>query len=290
MRIIRITKRLCSKNLYPRDVNPGDMLLAVDTDTLKDGTGVLLCKRSMNDKNIIRLNSKRFKVEEISYAKVEKSLRRQEEKARLATMVHTFTKDELLAITAFPLIVNAVAFKFANKAMDLAAEHRIEATRPLRKGLTHIEDEYKSFVIKGGLSYPIWCDLNKNVDKFYDAIAKDNVIAFFSINNALKKFYPEYPYSDTRTWAAMALGVIMMGDRYIEKCNAKMAEKLGEGNFTPTLRCPVIDKLVFIADALLGIRDFDYNKFYSERNVKLNFDIFEIRLNEIDFGLDDLHI
>lgn len=277
--IIEITERKCSPNIQ-KDIKKGQMFSVAGTDTLKDGTPVLIVNSRETTGKTLRINAGRFSWKEVSLEeRVEKKFK---DDCRKATeqLYNNFTPQEHIRIAIIPCILANIAFRYGDKVRKLAAERRISI-------LKHLSRAYD--MLKNAYMRELALDLDrshiKNIDDQTSAFLKtydsDFQILWFSVHNEFIKEMPTYPHVDMRTDAICGMLIIDLLKDMVETFDKMIQERIKGAD--RTIFNPKMDALRSILDAYAGeVGKFDFNEY----NCQLSLKVIKNKLLQIEFGIE----
>ena len=102
------------------------------------------------------------------------------------------------------------------------------------------------------------------------------MLLFFSLNNELKKRWPDYAFIDMRTDACIAIIMLQLLKEHNRRMDELMARKLGGD--VPSYRNPINDKLWSCMEAYASPCEFKF-----EGHVETSMKIIRKKFNQIDF-------
>lgn len=190
-------------------------------------------------------------------------------------MLETFTFRENMDIAFVPLIITEVAWHYALKVVKYAADNRIDEVKKLSRTVRTLREEYISTCRKD-LNNKHIEEMENAAENFVSLCSKDLMLLFFSLNNELKKRWPDYAFLDMRTDACIAIIMLQLLKEHNRRMDELMARKLGGD--VPSYRNPINDKLWSCMEAYASPCEFKF-----EGHVETSMKIIRKKFNQIDF-------
>ena len=246
--IIEITDRRCSDNLQPT-IKVMYRYRVLGTDKTKQGKDVVIIKSHDNADKTHRINSSRFSWRILSPNEVNE-LKRQ---ANELTKVHSdrFTNHEMAMLVYHPTMLEMLMWEFVEHARQEAAYYKLSHLKKLSRTLTEIHNNDIRNIHQAMSKYG---NLYKNMMECYNdwhtRINQDIVKLFYSVDNVIKRYCPNYPYHTIRTNAMCAKIMLSVLIKHNEDTNKMLDEKNCDYK-TPPLTIG-LDKLPEILDAYIA--------------------------------------
>ena len=191
------------------------------------------------------------------------------------TMLETFTFRENMDIAFVPLIITEVAWSYAFKVVRYAADNRIPQTVKLSRQVRALREKYISDCRKD-LDGKHMEKMEKAADEFIRKCSMDFTLLFYSLNNDLKKHWPDYAYLDMRTDACIAMVMLQLLKEHNKRMDELMSSRLG--GQVPVYSNPINDALWDCMDAYADPCRLDFSG-----HVDLSMKIIRKKFDQIDF-------
>lgn len=137
-----------------------------------------------------------------------------------------FTFAENMAIAFTPIILAELAWSFALKAINGAAKERIDSTKKLCRSLRFVRETFLN-EYKKDLDAPHLKRIFDSSENFIEQCSMDLMLLWFSVNNDIKKNYPDIDYVDIRTNAYISLVVLDVLDEHNKRMDELIKSKVG---------------------------------------------------------------
>lgn len=193
------------------------------------------------------------------------------------TMLETFTFEENMQIAFTPLIITEVAWHYAFKVLDYAAREHISETKKLSRAVKALREKYLS-ECKKDLDCAHIEKMEKASELFIKSCGNDFLIIFYSLNNELKRKWPDLEYLDMRVDAGIAIIMLQMLKEHSRRMDELMAKKLG--GEVPAYRNPINESLRDCMDAYMSPAEFKF-----EGNVRLSMQIIQKKFGQIEWNI-----
>ena len=197
-------------------------------------------------------------------------------------MVDNLTLDEQMRVALVPLILEQIAWIYADKAMACAARDKVSLLKKLSRVLKLVHQKWID-ELRRDLDY----DHLKNVDEQVQVcvekhLSHDLMIMYWTVNREFKRAAPEYPFDEMRTYAIISTFFIDLLKEYNLKIDALLAEKLNNKDLGESVIPPIIKELrkgmvVFAG----GEGKFNYDN----SDIKLGMEIIGKKIERIEFSL-----
>lgn len=277
VKMIEITERKCSPKIQ-RNIGKGMVFTVVGTDTLKDGTPVVI----VNDGNgkESRINANRFSWKEVSVRDCIEKRFKEDCRETSEQLRNNFTVQEHIQIAIVPCILANIAFRYGDKVRKAAAEQRISILKHLSRAYDTLKQSYLR-----ELSLDLDTSHISNIDNqtavFMKTYSNDFQILWYSVHAEFKKKMNDFPYSEMRTDAICGMLVIDMARQMIDQFDEMIRERIA--NAKNTIFNPKIAALRDILDAYAGeVGKFDFNEY----NCQLSLKVIKNRLLQIEFDVE----
>lgn len=277
--VVEITERKCSPNIQ-KDIKKGLMYAVVGTDTLKDGTPVVIVNSRRVKGKTLRLNANRFTwkpvtLEDCKEKQFKKSCQKASEQLR-----NNFTLREHVQIAIVPCILANIAFRYGDKVRKEAAELRISELKPLSRAYDVLKDSYLK-----ELALDLDKEHIKSIDdqtaQFMKLYNSDFVILGCSVESEFKKKYGNCSYCNLRTDAICGMLLVDMAKQMVSDIDKMIQQRIPtSGN---TIFNPKVATLRDIFDAYAG----NIEKFYfNDSNCQLAIKVIRNKILQIEFNVE----
>ena len=192
-------------------------------------------------------------------------------------MLKTFTFEENMNIAYVPIIITEVAWYYAMKVVKYAADNRIPDTIKLSRSVRALREEYLNNCRKD-LKEKHLDQMRKAAEEFIGECQMDFLLLFYSMNNELKKQWPDYPHLDMKTDACIAIVILQVLKDHNERMDELMSDRLG--NDVPSYRNPINDKLKEYMKAYAAPCKFEFSG-----HVETSMKIIRKKFGKIDFNV-----
>lgn len=195
-------------------------------------------------------------------------------------MLDTFTWQENMMIAFVPLIISRIAWWYAEKVMKYCADRRIQDVKKLGRAIKDLRQRYIDDLRKD-LDFKHINNVETQAMKFIDECSKDFQLLWFQVNGAIKKEYPDMPYSDMRTDAWCGVLMVDFLKRHNTEMDKIIAAKMGQST---SITNPHMASLATLLDAYLPqgfvLKD-------ERQQIELCIRVLANRIRMIDFELTD---
>ena len=304
-KIAQIIRRKCSGKLQP-SIRVGQRYFIVGRDKTKNGADVIvLADITKPTKNgnlvVIRCNSDRFEWKEFTQAELvdesnmslvpeqhadivspEEAQMRVMQKIAHETKVITggLNNQEQLRVSFVPLVINNLAWMYADKAKQCAARDKISLLKKQSRELKEIADEYDrdqrevldSKHVHKAIEQTRMCA---------DEMQMDLTLLYYSVNSEFKKIAPDYPYDEMRSYAIISVLFIRFLDEWNKEMDKFLNNKFKGESFRESAMPPSTMKLRNTMKAFAGVENFDYN----ELNISTGMKVIKNRIRNIEFSI-----
>lgn len=201
-------------------------------------------------------------------------------------MIDNLTLNEQMQVSVVPLIIEQIAWIYAEKAMACAARDRVSILKKLSRTLKLVHQKWDN-ELRRDLDFDHMKNVNEQVEMcLNNHLAKDVTILYWTVNSEFKRAAPEYPYQELRTYAIISTLFVDLLKDYNLKIDALLQEKLNNRNLEPSIVPPIINELRRGMVAFAGVE----GKFnYENSAVKLGMDIIGKKIERIEFGILKKH-
>lgn len=276
--MIKITARHCSEKVSPL-LQVGKAFIVQDIAFLSDNTPVLEVVHPKRKKAVLRANAARFEWQILTPEIMKEEVFKKKVAEETSKLLTDFTKEEQINIAFVPLIFNHIAWVYAMKAVEKAAEYRVELLKKITRMVRSLKQEYHNEVGRD-LDYKHIQRLEVGAERFIKHFANDFTIMYFSVNREFKSKMPTYPFDDLRTYAIMSMLFIKYVDEHNKRMDTLIASRLGSSK--ESIRMPIMDKLYTCMEAMAG----EIGKFnYDNADIKLCMKIFQNNVGKIEFKI-----
>lgn len=202
--------------------------------------------------------------------------------AGVKDMIDNLTVNEQMRVSIVPLIIEQIAWIYAERAMALAAKDKISILKKLTRTLKAVRQKWNDELRKD-LDYSHLKSIDGQVELCMNThLAKDLMILYWTVNREFKRVAPQYPFNEMRTYAIISTLFVDLLGKYNLKIDALLAEKLKNKDLEPSVIPPIITELRRGMVAFSGVE----GKFnYDNSDVKLGMDIIGSKIERIDFCL-----
>ena len=197
-------------------------------------------------------------------------------------MIENLTLNEQMRVSIVPLIIEQIAWIYAERAMALAALNKISLLKKLTRTLKAVHQKWND-ELKKDLDYAHLRNIDSQVELCMNThLAKDLMILYWTVNREFKRCAPQYPFDEMRTYAIISTLFVDVLVKHNKRIDAILAEKLKNKDLEPSVVPPIITELRRGMVAFAGVE----GKFnYENSDVKLGIDIIESKIERIDFCL-----
>lgn len=192
-------------------------------------------------------------------------------------MLETFTFRENMNIAYVPIIITEVAWYYAMKVVKYAADNRIPDTIKLSRSVRALREEYLNNCRKD-LKEKHLEQMVKAAEEFIGECQMDFRLLFYSMNNELKKQWPDYPHLDMKTDACIAIVILQVLKDHNERMDELMSDRLG--NDVPSYTNPINEKLKKYMESYAAPCKFEF-----EGHVETSMKIIRKKFDQIDFTI-----
>lgn len=199
---------------------------------------------------------------------------RQQIHADVQARLHKFTREENLLIAYAPLVITELSWRFAFKTVELAAHYRISELKKLSRTVKMMFEKQRGQYLKDLKPLHIK-QIETQTDRFMQLSSSDLTILYFSINNELKKKFPDLSYLDLRTEACRAMVMLKFHKEHQRKMDALIKERMGYVNHYAT---PIHDALYDAMDAYADPATVDFSG-----HVATSMKILQKNIGQMDF-------
>lgn len=197
-------------------------------------------------------------------------------------MIDNLTLNEQMQVSFVPLIIEQIAWVYAEKAMACAARDKVSILKKLSRTLKLVHQKWDN-ELRRDLDFDHMKNVNEQVEMcLNNHLAKDVTILYWTVNSEFKRAAPEYPHQELRTYAIISTLFVDLLKDYNLKIDALLREKLDNKNLEPSIIPPIITELRRGMVAFAGVE----GKFnYENSTVKLGMDIIGKKIERIEFGI-----
>lgn len=197
-------------------------------------------------------------------------------------MMDNLTLDEQMQVSFVPLIIEQIAWIYAEKAMACAARDKVSLLKKLSRTLKLVRQKWDD-ELRRDLDFDHMKNVNEQVEIcLNNHLAKDVTILYWTVNSEFKRAAPEYPNQELRTYAIISTLFVDLLKEYNSKIDSLLAEKLDNKDLNPSVIPPIIKELRKGMVAFAGVE----GKFnYENSDVKLGMDIIGKKIERIEFGV-----
>ena len=197
-------------------------------------------------------------------------------------MIDNLTLNEQMRVSFVPLILEQIAWIYAEKAMACEARDKVSLLKKLSRTLKLVHQKWNDN-LRQDLDFDHMKNVNEQVDVCVNNhLAHDLMILYWTVNREFKRAAPEYPHEELRTYAIISTLFIDLLKEYNLKIDELLAEKLKKKDLEPSVIPPIIKELRKGMVAFAGVE----GKFnYENSDVKLGMDIIGKKIERIEFGI-----
>lgn len=276
--IIIITARHCSEKIQPR-MQVGGMFDVMSVGTTARGVMALKVRHPLKSKDTLSVNADRFDWRIVTEDELREKQFKDEVREDTKRLTTEFSEKEQTFIAFIPLMVEALAWIYADKCVAYAAKMRISETVKLTRTVRMLKQKRMSMVRKD-LDERHQSKIETEADRFIKFCGDDFAIFYFTVNREYIKHCPDAAYKELSTYALMGMCLIKILDRLNLRVFKLIKERIGKEN--AIIRDPIIDSLYASFDAYAGnYGAFDFN----DNGIQTCMRIFEIKLEQIDFNI-----
>lgn len=263
--LIRITSR--NTKLQPH-IKLGDIYSVESTDTTGKGATVLVVHNGKMKYGTMRINSQRFGWERVTLEQLKAEKKEAQFKQAVKTdvqrILEAFTVQEHMEITFVPLVLNEIAWEFAQNAMALAARDKVQDLKKLNRVLKGLRLHYERTVCQDLLPSD-FNRLHRQSLAFMQEHAYHFQILYYTASNVFSKQYGKLPFEEMRVYALLAMLIIQYTDEHNKRCDAMLAQRLGK--ITAAKRMPAMDSLYTGMEAFTGELPQPFN--FADSNMQM---------------------
>lgn len=271
--LVRITKRKCHKNIQPHIVE-GDTYVAVGHDC-KDSKRTLLITNSEDSKKVWRISDNRFDWVVVTMEDAKRIYDMKRAEATREDKKKIFNQSELATIYSRPAIIMCLIQRYADLVIREAACERLLMFKTISRKIKNIieANDKHLYAVLGVDMYKMFME---EINTMYNEHIKDFTILYYSMNNIIKKHYPDYPYDTIRTNALIVLLLIDMHKMYLKSVGNILKEKFPDNYHSEELVSKEVLQLRFLLGAYVTMdRKADFNDIAIEHNKKIVVKIIE---------------
>lgn len=213
--LVEITKRNCSQKVSPL-LQVGMMYSVVSVSNLKDGTLVVEISHPKKPKHTLRMNANRFDWRIITKQDIAEMAFRNAVEKDTDRLMKEFTQKEQMAICFTPLVIQSLAWIYADKCVEYAVSHRIDILKKLTRTVRHIRKEYDEELSKD-LKQDSLDKLKNETKRFIEFCGNDFTIMYFTVDREYMRHYPNMEYKELAVNAIIGMPLIKFLDDYNER-------------------------------------------------------------------------
>ena len=193
-------------------------------------------------------------------------------------MMQMFTLEESLRIAYIPSILAEVAFRYIEQIHAISREKRLDNKKECRI-IRECVKEYQ-YTLYNGINKEVLDNLFTQIGKFFDMVSWDITTLYYSINQELKKRYPELKDYEFLTYLNMVIAII----DYMRSFERKMDKVIQERTGRPfaSITNPNITKIRDVCNMLANRWHIDFTPI-----INLSITIIGKKLNDIEFVVTD---
>lgn len=277
--IIEITQRKCSDKIQPIFA-VGERFFVCATES-KGNRNTLVVRHPKRKKSTIRCSSDRFSWKSITLDQLKEEKFKKESEESFNEIRKNFTFEEHMMIAFVPTIIAELAWIYAEKTLKYAADNRISETKKLCRAVKEVRAEYLDFMAKD-LDRAHITHIQTQTNKFMEECSRDFTILWFTVNQELKKKFPDLCHIDMRTDAFISEIFCRCHYEHNKRMSDVIRKKLGHAQHA--VNSPHLNKLHTCMDAFVSDgngKSIEYN-----HHIELCIKIFEKNLNRIEFNLN----
>ncbi len=194
-------------------------------------------------------------------------------------MLNTFTWEENMMIAFVPLVIEHIAWMYADKVMKQCADLHISETKKLTRIVKQIREEYNS-LLKKDLDVLHIRRIQVQTEEFCKLHQNDFTILWYCVKNQYRKQFPDDPYAEMRTDAYISILMCKFIAEHNKRMDALIATKIQKK--TKSIQNPLILKLQACMDAYCGNDVIDKNE-----HIEAALRILQKNVAAINFEIDD---
>lgn len=194
-------------------------------------------------------------------------------------MLNTFTWEENMMIAFVPLVIEHIAWMYADKVMKQCADLHISETKKLSRVVKQIREEYNS-LLKKDLDVLHIRRIQVQTEEFCKLHQNDFTILWYCVKNQYRKQFPDDPYAEMRTDAYISILMCKFIAEHNKRMDALIATKIQKK--TKSIQNPLILKLQACMDAYCGNDVIDKNE-----HIEAALRILQKNVAAINFEIDD---
>ena len=194
-------------------------------------------------------------------------------------IANVFSTEEHIRIAIFPLIIAHIAYGFADRSIQYAAEHRIEELKPLSRAVKRLKQEYVNY-LRSKLNVDQIRNIEVQTDQFVQLYQTKFMKLYFSTSNGINYQYKGIEYDELRTNAYLSMQFIKVCMEHENQMTDLIKLRLGKAR---KFHLPTLAQLYDCMDAILGdyaIKDI--------QSTQIAMKIFKQDLENLDFVLDKI--
>lgn len=274
--MVEVTARHCSDKVRT-SVEVGKSYIVYGVDALADGTPVLNVHHPKKKKALLRINAARFDWQILTPEMVAEREQQAVWDENNERIKNDFTQQEQIRICFIPLIIETLIWHYADECQQYGREHRLDVLKKLSRAVTHIRQEYNTFVGQS-LDNAHKEQVRTETERFITECGNDFTIMYFTMRREYMKIQPESDIADLAAKAIIGMLLVRFLDAWNKKIDGLISERMGK--VTGSIRTPTMDKLYACFDAYAGhIEGFDW------KNPDISFcmTILNRKINMIEF-------
>jgi len=171
--------------------------------------------------------------------------------------LEAFTMEENLKMAYEPVLIEAVAWIYAQRVATYSSENRIEKYKRATRHLRELWKLYKDSQQRD-LTWHIMQKIQDGAREWTELCVRDLSVIWFSVNNAMKKDHYQLGHLDMRTDAYMCLLIIRLYHREDDAIAEKIARRLKQPK--KNMPNPCIQSLVLLMRMYLENITPDYDR------------------------------
>lgn len=277
---IEITARRCSDKVSPL-TKVGERFVVLSCSYMNNANKTIqvVVRHPKRKKAELRINADRFDWKLITIDELKEEYFKQEMADDTQKLINKFSFEEHMQMSFVPMIITHIVWHYADMVLAQAAANRIIMFKKAGREVKYVKQRYEEECRKD-LDYNHLKSIGEETNRFLQECSYHFEILWFSVNKAFKKSMPEYPYSEMRTNAIIAILLIRFLYEHNKAMDKLIAQKLGGAK--NSIRNQWTDKLYTLMEAYAGeLGKFDYQ----DKDINLCMSVFQNNINKIQFNI-----
>lgn len=215
--LIEVTDRRSAGRRSPL-LQVGRKFVVAGHDTLRDGSPVIVLQHPTRARRTLRMNTALYQWREVSLQQLHDRRRAHEVNATTEQLLLTLSRKQQTEIVFVPLVMARLAWNYAERALALAAAHKVGLLKKLSRATREAAAAY-DVMLRRTIQPSQLHTIRRDTERFEQEQAPFFTTLYFTVNNEVKRAAPEFGYDDIRTQALTAVLIVDMMDDYYRHIN-----------------------------------------------------------------------